>query len=70
VLDRFRVGTPERTVAEGLVTFGAVVGDRTMHGAASNAGPGVLAAAQDPRWKQAGWRGLGLRLSDFEVVQT
>ena len=70
VLDRFRVGTPERTVAEGLATYGAVVGDRTMHGVASTSGPGVIAATQDPRWKQFGWRGLGLRLSDFEVVQT
>ena len=30
--------------------------------------PVAIAGAQDPRWKQAGWRGLGLRLSDFEVV--
>ena len=39
---------PERTVAEGLATYGAVVGDRTMHGVASTSGPGVIAATQDP----------------------
>ena len=68
VLDRFRAGTPERTVAVGLATYGAVVGDRTMHGVASTSGPGVIAATQDPRWKQFGWRGLNLRLSDFEII--
>ena len=46
VLDRFR-RAPGAGRREGS-TFGAVVGDRTMHGAAANAGPGVIAAAQDP----------------------
>lgn len=50
----------EATVATGLRTHGAVLGD-------TGSTPSFI-ATQDPRWKQFGWRGLGLRLSDFEVV--
>ena len=63
---------PERTVAEGLATYRAVVGDRTMHGVASTSGPGAIAAT-GPRWKQFGmaWpRPPPLRLRDHHPTLT
>jgi hypothetical protein len=66
-VEKYPSGSWERIVAEGLATFGVTVGDRTMHGQPSTAGPGVIAATQDPRWI-GNWKGLKLKLSDFEVV--
>ena len=56
----FAPGTPERTVAEGLNRYGMTLGD--------TAGSPSIAVAQDPRLAK-NWQGMGLRLSDFEVVQ-
>lgn len=65
----FEPGTPERTVAEALARYGCIVGDRTDHSGSATSKPGVLATAQDPRIS-AVWTGLGLRLSDFDIVHT
>lgn len=52
----------EAIVATGLRKHGAILGDTGSTPA--------FAATQDPRWIRNGWKGLGLRLSDFEVVQS
>lgn len=67
-VDWFPVGTPERVVALALATFGLIVGDRSDHSGSATSKPGKIACTQDPRLA-SGWKGLGLRLADFEVVQ-
>ena len=52
----------EATVATGLRTHGAVLGD-------TGSTPSFI-ATQDPRWIRHGWKGLGLRLADFDIVHT
>jgi len=63
----FTPGTPERVVAEGLWRHGCIVGDRSDHSGSATSKPGRLSCTQDPRIN-TGWEGLGLRLSDLEVV--
>lgn len=63
----FRPGTPERVVADALHRFGAIVGDRSDHSGSATSKPGRLSCTQDPRIN-TGWKGLGLRLSDLEVI--
>ena len=50
----------EATVAIGLRKHGAIVGD--------TAAVPALVGTQDRRWRDHGWKGLGTKLSDFEVV--
>lgn len=68
ILSRFPIGTPARVVADGLVTFGATVGDRNAH-TTSTARSAAITATQDPRFRPLGLDQLGLRLSDFDIVQ-
>lgn len=63
----FGPGTAERTVAEGLWRYGCIVGDRSDHSGSATSKPGRLVCTQDPRITER-WKGLGLRLSDFEIV--
>jgi len=63
----YEPGTPERIVAQALHEFGVIVGDRNDHSGSATSKPGVIAAAQDPRLTAA-WKGLGIRLSDLQVV--
>lgn len=59
------------TVMFGYIPRFLIVGNlnaaRFNRGQSSTAGPGVIAATQDPRWI-GNWKGLELKLSDFEVV--
>lgn len=48
--------------------YGITLGDRTDHSGSATSKHGVIPAAQDPRIKtKTGWKGMGLRLADFEV---
>lgn len=68
IAERFRPGTAARTVADGLTTFGCVVGDRNSD-RGSTSRPAALTCTQDPRLAGIGLDTLDLQLTDFDIVQ-
>lgn len=49
------------------VALVALASDRSDHSGSATSKPGRLSCTQDPRIN-TGWKGLGLRLSDLEVI--
>lgn len=68
-LARYKRGTAQRVVAQGLRDYGVVVGDRRQQGSVkTSAGKASISLTQDPRFDGLALELMGLRLTDFEVV--
>lgn len=81
LLERYPVGTPDRTIVEGWAEHGVTLGDRSSHSGSATDRSAKIPLAQDDRIQRLPWHPGGLsahpskrkqpvRLSDFELVQT
>lgn len=65
IVESFKVGTPQRVVANALGRYGMWCGDKSTHGDPRAKGGGIT-KTMDIRWSNFG--DMGLRLTHFEVV--
>lgn len=65
LINRYPIGSPERTIARAMVDHGVFIGDKSTHGDPRGKG-GSISTTGDRRFAQL--TDMGLRLTDFEVV--